>query len=72
MAQIVEAVHRTRTTIAWIVHKTEMYGKVVSDETKIEVFSLGMKRYIGQKPNTAHHPKKTMLTMKHGGGSIML
>ena len=36
-----------------------------SDETKIELFGLNAKRHICRKP-------VTILTVKHGGGSIML
>ena len=28
--------------------------------------------YVWRKPNTTYHPKNTIPTMKHGGGSIML
>ena len=43
-----------------------------SDETKMELLDLNAKRYVWCKPNTAHHPKNTIPTVKHGGGSIML
>ena len=44
-----------------------MWQKVLwSDETKMELFSLNANR------NTAHHPKNTIPTVKHGGGSIIL
>lgn len=43
-----------------------------SDETKIELFGHQGKRYVWRKPNTSHHPKNTIPTVKHGGGSIML
>ena len=43
-----------------------------SDETKIELFSHQGKRYVWRKPNMSHHPKNTIPTVKHGGGSIML
>jgi len=43
-----------------------------SDETKIELFGLHAKCYVGQKPSTAHHPSNTIHNLKHGGGSIML
>ena len=50
-----------------------MYRKVFwSDETKIELFGLNLKRYVWGKPNNAHHPVKTIPTVMHGGGSIML
>ena len=29
------------------------------------------KHYVWRKPNTSHHPKNTIPTVKHGGGSIM-
>ena len=48
-----------------------MWQKVLwSDETKMELFGLNAKRYVWYKP--AHHPKNTIPTVKHGGGSIML
>ena len=43
-----------------------------SYETKMELFGLNAKCYIWRKPNTAHHPKKTIPTVKHGCASIML
>ena len=43
-----------------------------SDETKIELFGHQTRRYVWWKPNTAHHQKHTIPTVKHGGGSIML
>ena len=50
-----------------------MWQKVLwSDETKMEIFGLNAKCYIWGKPSTTHHPKNTIPTVKHGGGSIML
>jgi transposase len=43
-----------------------------SDETKIKLFGHQGKHYVWHKPNTAHHPKDLIPTVKHGGGSIML
>ena len=43
-----------------------------SDKTKTERFGRNAKRYVWRKPNTAHYPKNTIPTVKHGGGSIML
>lgn len=39
------------------------------DETKIKIFGFGMLNYIWRKPNTAEN---NTLTLKHGGGSMML
>lgn len=41
-----------------------------SDETKI--LGLGTNRYIWQKLNKAYHHERTILTLKHGGGSSKL
>ena len=50
-----------------------MWQKVLwSDETRMDLFGLNAKHYIWRKPNTAHHPKNTIPTVKHGGGSIIL
>ncbi|MBN3279937.1 TCB1 transposase, partial [Polyodon spathula] len=43
-----------------------------SDETKIELFGQNSKRYVWRKPNTAHASRLTIVTVKYGGGSIML
>ncbi|CDQ57010.1 unnamed protein product [Oncorhynchus mykiss] len=43
-----------------------------SDETKIELFGHQGKRNVWVKPNTLHHPKNTIPTVKHGGVSSML
>ena len=42
-----------------------------SDETKMELFGRNAKHYVWHIPNTTHHPKNTIPTVKHGGG-IML
>uniref|UniRef100_A0AAY5JVT3 Tc1-like transposase DDE domain-containing protein n=1 Tax=Esox lucius TaxID=8010 RepID=A0AAY5JVT3_ESOLU len=41
-------------------------------QTKVELFGHNSKRYVWRKNNTAHHPKNTIPTVNHGGGSIML
>ena len=43
-----------------------------SDETKILLFGHHRKHYVWRKPNTSHHPRNTIPTVRHGGGSIML
>ena len=42
------------------------------DKTKMELFGLNAKCYVWCKPKTACHPKNTIPTVKHGGGSITL
>ena len=50
-----------------------MRNKILwSDETKIELFVLNAKCHVWRKPGTTHHLANTILTVKHGGGSIML
>ncbi|KAF7704699.1 hypothetical protein HF521_021771, partial [Silurus meridionalis] len=41
-------------------------------ETKIELFGLNAKRHVCRKPGTTYHLANTILTVKHGGGSIKL
>ena len=43
-----------------------------SDENKIQLFGHNDQRYVWQKQGEAFHPKNTVLTVKLGGGSIML
>ena len=42
-----------------------------SDETKIELFGINSTRYVWRKRNAEYNPKNT-ITMKHGGGNLML
>uniref|UniRef100_A0AAQ6IDI2 Transposase Tc1-like domain-containing protein n=1 Tax=Anabas testudineus TaxID=64144 RepID=A0AAQ6IDI2_ANATE len=43
-----------------------------SDETKIKLFGLNVKRHVRMKPGTAQHFANTIPAVMHGGGSIML
>lgn len=43
-----------------------------SDETKIQLFGHNDHRYVWQKQGEAFHPKNTVPTVEHGGGSIVL
>ncbi len=50
----------------------ENWVKVLwSDETKIELFGINSTRRVWRRRNTAYDPK-TIPTVKHGGGNIML
>uniref|UniRef100_A0A8C7RKT7 Transposase Tc1-like domain-containing protein n=1 Tax=Oncorhynchus mykiss TaxID=8022 RepID=A0A8C7RKT7_ONCMY len=47
-------------------HSSTMRNKIIwSDEIKIELFGLNVKRHVWRKPDT-------IPTVKHGDGSIML
>ncbi|KAF7693217.1 hypothetical protein HF521_008533, partial [Silurus meridionalis] len=43
-----------------------------SDETKIELLGHNSTKRVWRKKNDEYHPKNTIPTVKHGGGSIML
>jgi hypothetical protein len=43
-----------------------------SDETKIELFGQNETKHVFRKTGERNHPKNTVPTVKHGGGSIML
>uniref|UniRef100_A0A8C6WMV7 Transposase n=1 Tax=Neogobius melanostomus TaxID=47308 RepID=A0A8C6WMV7_9GOBI len=51
----------------------ESWEKVMwSDETKMERFGHNSTKRVWRKKNDEYHPKNTIPTVKHGGGSIML
>lgn len=52
--------------------KANMWKMLWLGETKIELCSLHANCYMWWKPNIGHYPEHTILTMKHGGDSIML
>ncbi|GFV03923.1 transposable element Tc1 transposase [Trichonephila clavipes] len=43
-----------------------------SDESKFNIFGSDGCRMVWRKPNTSHHPKHTIPTVKHGAGSVMV
>ncbi|GFW90045.1 transposable element Tc1 transposase [Trichonephila clavipes] len=45
---------------------------IFSDESKFNIFGSDGRRMVWRKPNTSHHPKHTIPTVKHGGGSVMV
>ncbi|GFY27475.1 retrovirus-related Pol polyprotein from transposon 297 [Trichonephila clavipes] len=45
---------------------------IFSDESKFNIFGSDGRRMVSRKPNTSHHPKHTIPTVKHGGGSVMV
>ncbi len=51
----------------------ENWVKVLwSDETKIKLFGINSTRRVLRRRNAAYDPKKTIPTVKYGGGNIML
>ncbi|GFV69270.1 transposable element Tcb2 transposase [Trichonephila clavipes] len=44
---------------------------IFSDESKLNVFGSDCRRMVWRKPNTSHHPKHTIPTVEHGGGSVV-
>ncbi|KAI5106480.1 retinol dehydrogenase 12-like isoform X2 [Silurus meridionalis] len=51
----------------------ESWEKVMwSDETKIELLGHNSTKCVWRKKNDEYHPRNTITTVKHGGGSIML
>ena len=50
-----------------------MRNKIIwSDETKVELFGLNVKRHVWRKPGTSHHLANNFPMVKHGDGNIML
>ncbi|GFT57190.1 transposable element Tc1 transposase [Trichonephila clavipes] len=45
---------------------------IFSDESKFNIFGSDGRRMVSRKPNTSHHPKHTIPTVKHGCGSVMV
>ncbi|GFS96088.1 transposable element Tc1 transposase [Trichonephila clavipes] len=42
------------------------------DESKFNIFGSDGRPMVWRKSNTSHHPKHTIPTVKHGGGSVMI
>ncbi|GFU98003.1 transposable element Tc1 transposase [Trichonephila clavipes] len=56
-----------------ILKPQQFWNEVIfSDESKFNIFGSDGRRMVWRKPNTSHHPKHTIPTVKHGGGSVMV
>ncbi|GFV61025.1 transposable element Tcb1 transposase [Trichonephila clavipes] len=62
----------TSNTLGRSVSAETVWNEVIfSDESKFNIFGSDGRRMVSRKPNTSHHPKHTIPTVKHGGGSVM-
>ncbi|GFW16686.1 transposable element Tc1 transposase [Trichonephila clavipes] len=56
-----------------ILKPQQFWNEVIfSDERKFNIFGSDVRRMVWRKPNTSYHPKHTIPTVKHGGGSVMV
>ncbi|GFU06225.1 transposable element Tc1 transposase [Trichonephila clavipes] len=56
-----------------ILKPQQFWNEVIfSDESKFNIFGSDVRRMVSRKPNTSHHPKHTIPTVKHGGGSVIV
>ncbi|GFX14327.1 transposable element Tc1 transposase [Trichonephila clavipes] len=56
-----------------ILKPQQFWNEVIfSDESKFNIFGSDGRRMVWRKPNTSHHPKHTIPTVKHGGGLVMV
>ncbi|GFV88481.1 transposable element Tcb1 transposase [Trichonephila clavipes] len=65
-------------TVRRVLRKADYNGRVARkkalncDESKSNIFGSDGRRMVSRKPNTSHHPKHSIPTVKHGGGSVMV
>ncbi|GFW02792.1 uncharacterized protein TNCV_3731921 [Trichonephila clavipes] len=63
----------TSNTLGRSVSAETFWNEVIfSDESKFNIFGSDRRRMVWRKPNTSHHPKHTIPTVKDGGGSVMV
>ncbi|GFT34175.1 transposable element Tc1 transposase [Trichonephila clavipes] len=56
-----------------ILKPQQFWNEVIfRDESKLNIFGSDGRRMVWRKPNTSHHPKHTIPTVKHGDGSVMV
>ncbi|GFX39932.1 transposable element Tc1 transposase [Trichonephila clavipes] len=56
-----------------ILKPQQFWNEVIfSDESKFNIFGSDGRRMVWRKPNSSHHPKPTIPTVKHGCGSVMV
>ncbi|GFT57740.1 transposable element Tc1 transposase [Trichonephila clavipes] len=56
-----------------ILKPQQFWNEVIfSDESKFNILGSDGRRMVSRKPNSSHHPKYTIPTVKHGGGSVMV
>ncbi|GFU90131.1 transposable element Tcb1 transposase [Trichonephila clavipes] len=55
-----------------ILKPQQFWNEVIfSDESKFNIFGSDGRRWCGVNIDISHHPKHTIPTVKHGGGSVM-
>ncbi|GFT47542.1 transposable element Tc1 transposase [Trichonephila clavipes] len=67
-------VKRLKSAKEHILRPQQFWNEVIfSDESKFNIFGSDGRRMVWRKPNTSHHhPKHTIPTVKHEGGSVMV
>ncbi|GFU95339.1 transposable element Tc1 transposase [Trichonephila clavipes] len=66
-------VKRLKFTKEHILKPRQFWNEVIfSDDSKFNIFGSDRRRMVWRKPNTSHHRKHTIPTLKHGGGSVMV
>ncbi|GFX87299.1 transposable element Tcb2 transposase [Trichonephila clavipes] len=68
-----ETVRRVLRKAGYNGRPQQFWNEVIfSNESKFNIFGSDGRRMVWRKTNTSHHPKHTIPTVKHGGGSVMV